>query len=401
MYILMSWFIFVALGVSLTIGIYLGFRLLHLFAFDRKGYFNGYGRKIFWLVILLCSLSFLIGRSLAPVDGFWLLFIANYLFALVICLFYAMLLCDVIYLISRVCIYWGKSNNRFSHCINRYFNQQTRLWQVSYILLAGVIFIVGIYSANVPQARFYQLTINKQAKIDKVRIVQLSDIHISAITSTDWLNEMVEKVNHLAPDYIIITGDTLDQQLAPYINNNLDTIFAQLTSRYGTLVIFGNHEYYGIARNQNNSNDDVLSAFAAGKMTILQDSVWFDNRTGITIIGRDDLTGSIVGKSRATLDELIDLVAPDSPIILLDHQPHDLTTPEQLGVDLMLSGHTHAGQIFPMTLIVQALYRNAWGIYQLNNFTSIVSSGYGIWGPPMRLLTRAELVVVDINFLAE
>ncbi|MCO6548166.1 MAG: hypothetical protein J6583_10370, partial [Gilliamella sp.] len=76
----------------------------------------------------------------------------------------------------------------------------------------------------------------------------------------------------------------------------------------------------------------------------------------------------------------------------------DLTEPAKLGVDLMISGHTHAGQIFPINLIEKLMYKNAYGLYQNedNNFTSIVSSGYGFWGPPIRLMTRSEIVVIDV-----
>jgi uncharacterized protein len=84
------------------------------------------------------------------------------------------------------------------------------------------------------------------------------------------------------------------------------------------------------------------------------------------------------------------------PVVLLDHQPYELDAAREAGIDLMVSGHTHRGQVAP--LVTKWIYENDWGLLQEESFTSIVTSGYGFWGPPIRLGSRSELVVIEVRF---
>ena len=119
------------------------------------------------------------------------------------------------------------------------------------------------------------------------------------------------------------------------------------------------------------------------------------------MIGRDDFSSYKYDVKRASLSDLIMFSDTDRPIILLDHQPRDIKDVAEQQVDLMLSGHTHGGQIFPINILVAMMYKNANGIYHDtdHHFTSIVNSGYGFGGPPIRLMTRSEIVVIDVSFV--
>jgi len=383
----MGWFFAVAVITTLIIAFYLGFRVINLFNLGKQGYFNSIAKKTLWFIIILGTLSFTLSRVFLPISNYWFPLIGNIIFSLILCLFYSIVIIDIIRLIL--------------HLILNQKNSYRLMLQIAYIVMAMAFFITGLYMASDPRIVHYQITIDKPAAVKQLKIVQLSDIHISETTSRHFVQTMVSKVNQLKPDYIFITGDTLDQRLQPYLDKGFAELFAQLKPTYGTFIIFGNHEHYGIEREENNSNFDVIKAFTAANMTVLQDSVFYDNATGITIIGRDDYVVKNFGKLRASLPTLLSSVDEHKPIVLLDHQPQNLIEPAYLGIDVMFSGHTHAGQIFPITLIVNAMYKNAWGIDMpvVNNpFTSIVSSGYGLWGPPIRLMTRAEIVVTELNF---
>ncbi|RKS87482.1 hypothetical protein DES39_0716 [Orbus hercynius] len=384
----MGWFLIVASSASLIIAFYLGFRTISLFNCHQQGYFNTTAKKLFWLIVIFGALSFILSRILSGISEFYLPLLGNLIFSLTLCFFYSIIVIDIIRFILRV-------------IIKKQGNPGYRL-QILYIILAVGLFIIGLYLASAPRIVTYQIDIDKPAKVDNVKIVQLSDIHISETTSPHFIQTMVNSVNQLKPDYIVITGDTLDLRLKPYVDKHLAEIFAQLHATYGTFIIFGNHEHYGIEREANNSLQDVVAAFEASNMTVLLDQRFYDDRTGITIIGRDDYALKKFNKNRAELSSLIEPSDANHPIILLDHQPQNLNEPSQLGIDVMFSGHTHAGQIFPINLLVNMLYKNAWGIYQLGHngryFTSFVTSGYGLWGPPIRLMTRAEIVVTDIHF---
>lgn len=382
----MGWFFVVAVITTLIIAFYLGFRSINLFNSHQQGYFKGISRKLFWLILLTGSLSFIGSRAFYTVSDYWLPLIGNIVFSLILCFFYSILVIDLIRFIR-----WF---------ILRKANNSGYVLQLTFVILGMVLFVGGLYMASSPRIVHYQINIDKPAKVKHLKIVQLTDIHINETTSNHFISNMVEQVNDLKPDYIFITGDTLDLRLEPFVNKQFASIFAQLEPKFGTVIIFGNHEHYGIEREPNNSNQSVIDAFEAGNMKVLQDDVIYDSNSGIYIIGRDDFIVRNFGKTRASLSELMQQIDVNQPTILLDHQPQDLVEPAKLGIDVMYSGHTHAGQIFPMTLVVDSMYQNPWGRYTSPNghFTSIVSSGYGLWGPPIRLMTRAEIVVTELNF---
>lgn len=384
----MSWFFVVAVILSLIIAFYLGCRTIKLFNLSEDGYFNTRLKKIYWLLIIIGSLSFIVSRAISTIFDYWLPLVSNIVFSLVLCFFFAIVIIDCIRIISFMLLR--------KHLTNSY------ILQGSYVVISIGLFVIGLYMAGAPRVVVYQIEVDKPAVVPQLKIVQLSDIHLNEMTSRHYIKNMVEDVNNLNPDYIFITGDTLDLRLKPYVDNNFAELFAQLNSTYGTFIILGNHEHYGIEREDNNSQQAVIEAFSSGNMHVLLDEVFYDHHTGITIVGRDDYVVGNLNKTRLTLDELFRQVDSNSPVLLLDHQPRNLDDASQFGVDVMYSGHTHAGQIFPITLLVNLMYKNPWGVYHLSSpgidFTSVVSSGYGLWGPPVRLMSRAEIVVTELKF---
>ena len=101
---------------------------------------------------------------------------------------------------------------------------------------------------------------------------------------------------------------------------------------------------------------------------------------------------------RNDLKTLLEGVNCTLPIIVMDHQPSNLAEPVQQGVDLQLSGHTHAGQLFPIGLITSRIFKDDWGYLRKGNFQLIVSSGFGTWGPPIRLGNTPEIVDITLTF---
>ncbi|MWP46066.1 metallophosphoesterase [Gilliamella sp. Pas-s27] len=367
---------FIAIIICILMAVYLGKRWLFWFNFHLTGYY----KTIYWVVVVTAGLSLVLSRVF---DGTFnkLSLVFNSIFAVVLCSIFTLLIFDAIYLFSKRKL-------------------KPNLWlKIVYISAVLSLFYWGHKMAISPKNVYYQVKIDKLAHVEQLRIVQLSDIHINELTSTEFIQQMIDKVNQLNADFIVITGDTLDKRLAPFIEHGFDKQLQQLKSKYGTYVIFGNHEYLN-TRKQNNREEDIIHAFKQANMKVLKDDIVYLDDVGITLIGRDDFSSVLYDVKRATLDELMMFANTSAPIILLDHQPKDLTEPEKLGVDLMISGHTHAGQIFPINFIEKLIYKNAYGLYQNEeqHFTSIVSSGYGFWGPPIRLMTRSEIVVIDVVF---
>lgn len=367
----------VVIIICSLMAVYLGKRWQFWFNFSLTGYYQ----IAYWIVVFIVGLSIVLSRLSESISTYWLPLIFNIILAVSICSVFVSLIFDV-----------GRwlSNKRLKPKLGV---------KIIYTLAVFSLFYNGYEMAMESAIVNYQVKIDKIANVENLRIVQLSDIHINEMTSADRIQQMVDKVNHLNADFIVITGDTLDRRLKPFIEQGFDKQLQQLKSKYGTYVIFGNHEYLNI-KQENNNEDDIINAFKQANMKVLKDDIVYLDDVGITFIGRDDFSSYRYGIKRAPLSDLMMFSDTDTPIILLDHQPQDLNEPANLGVDLMISGHTHAGQVFPINLIEKLMYKNVYGIYQNieQHFTSIVSSGYGFWGPPIRIMTRSEIVVIDVTF---
>ena len=367
----------IAIIISCSMAVYLGKRWQFWFNFSLTGYYQ----IVYWTVVIMTGVSIVLSRLSESISTYWLPLILNTVCAIMICSVFVTLIFDIGRWISK----------------KRLKPQLTT--KVVYILGICSLFYYGHEMAMEPSIVNYQVKIDKSAKVNKLRIVQLSDIHINDMTSSDRIQHMVDKVNQLDADFIVITGDTLDRRLQPFTEKGFDKQFQQFKSKYGTYIIFGNHEYLNI-KEENNHEEDIINAFKHANMKVLKDDVVHLDNVGITFIGRDDFSSSRYDIKRASLPDLMMFSNTNKPIILLDHQPHNLDEPANLGVDLMISGHTHAGQVFPINLIEKLIYKNNYGIYKntKQHFTSIVSSGFGFWGPPIRLMTRSEIVVIDVTF---
>lgn len=246
----------------------------------------------------------------------------------------------------------------------------------------------GSFNAYSPVVRNYEIQLDKPAgDLDDLNIVMVSDMHYGGLSGAAHARKMVEEIQALQPDLVLYAGDIIDDDLSAYLNKGIDKIMAEVKAPLGVYAVLGNHD------KDKNSTQELIESLEESHIQVLHDkSIQIGNN--LTLIGRKDRTED----DRAELSELIDGVDLTQPVLLLDHQPYDLDIAGQQGVDVMLSGHTHRGQIAPFHLITGAIYENDWGYLQKNSFHSIVSSGYGFWGPPIRTGSRSELVQLQLSF---
>ena len=164
----------------------------------------------------------------------------------------------------------------------------------------------------------------------------------------------------------------------------------KLKAPYGVFAVTGNHEYFGGVQKS-------VAYIQEGNVKVLQDTaVKIDD--AFYLIGRKDLTGKSFGDLRRPLNEVMDGVDKNLPLILMDHQPFHLEEAEQNGIDLQLSGHTHHGQLFPFNLITNKVYEKSWGYLRKGETQYYVSCGVGTWGPPIRIGNRPEIVQIKVRF---
>lgn len=258
--------------------------------------------------------------------------------------------------------------------------------------VAGLGTVLGILALILTLGGFHyhhkyreEMTIVTDKPLEKpLTVVLASDLHIGYHNRKPELSRWVDLINAEKPDLVLFGGDVIDLSLRPVLEGNFQEELHRLQAP--VMTVLGNHEFY--------SNLDLAQQFLqdAG-ILLLKDSV--AHFKGVDIIGRNDRTS----QHRASLEQLAKGV--EGFTIVLDHQPYHLEEAEQAGVDFQFSGHTHRGQVWPLSWVTDALYEKAWGPHRRGKTQYYVSSGLGIWGPKIRIGTRSEYLVLQISTSSE
>ncbi|MDD5359609.1 MAG: metallophosphoesterase [Sulfurovaceae bacterium] len=222
------------------------------------------------------------------------------------------------------------------------------------------------------------------------KIAQISDIHIGGLIGIEFMKELVVKVNQIEPDLIVITGDLVDIDIK-YATKALGEL-QKLKSKYGTYFILGNHEYFFNIKG-------VLDAVKSlGIKTLENQSVYIgDESNGFYLLGVNDMFGYRLGRYEPDLAKALKMTKENFPKILLAHQPLFVEEAQNFDIDLMLSGHTHGGQIYPFKLLVAMQQPYISGLHQHNDKLQVyVNRGTGYWGPPMRLGVSSEITLLNV-----
>ena len=217
------------------------------------------------------------------------------------------------------------------------------------------------------------------------KVVMASDLHLGYHNPRKELARWVDMMNAENPDFILIAGDIIDISVHPLIEEDMAAEFRRLKAP--VYACLGNHEYY--------SGEPNAQKFyrEAGIRLLSDQSVEIDS--AIVVIGRDDRTNL----RRKSVRGLVAQVDTSKFVILLDHQPYNLELAEEAGVDFQLSGHTHRGQVWPISWITDAIYECSWGSHRRGHTQYYVSSGLGIWGGKFRIGTQSEYVVGELKSL--
>jgi len=253
------------------------------------------------------------------------------------------------------------------------------------VIASLILFIIGLFSAAYPQVKNISVTVNGLPKEwQGKRIVQLSDVHLGGIYGAKFLATQVERVNALNPDLIVITGDLFDDTEGDAMS--LEPELAKLKAREGVVFVPGNHDV-GLGLNK------VEPVLNAAHISILKDQAI--NIKGLEIIGLD-IHQLVKDDNLPTINNLEPYTGQAR--LLLKHVPLDIAWAKNLNVGLQLSGHSHNGQMFPLSFITQFFYgKYQYGLYTEGAYNIYTSSGLGSWGPPVRTFNPAEIVVITIN----
>lgn len=258
-------------------------------------------------------------------------------------------------------------------------------------LAAGALSLLSVASVmNGTRVKSVRIALAKlPAHLSGYKIVQLSDVHIGPTLDRSFLQRIVAQVNAERPDLVVITGDLVDgsvEQLGAHVRP-----LRELRARDGVFFVTGNHEYY--------SGADEWIAFlrTLGVKTLRNERVQIGGEDGFYLAGVDDASADRFGGDHgANYERALGGRDRSKVTVLLAHQPRQITKAEAYAPDVMLSGHTHGGQIAPFMLLVKLQQPYVAGLYDHGPTKLYVSRGTGYWGPPMRLAAPAEITKIEL-----
>lgn len=350
-------------------GIYLFIRIWQLFI----------GKRYTWRYVLIFGFLFSIYplsnilEDRAPEAAFVAQKLSDYLLPFFLYLFLAVLATDILLILNRMLRLVAREKIGERTFRNRYF---------SFILaLSAMIVTGGIVNFNTIRTTVYNVSASgRSSNLDQLSIAFVSDFHLDGSVPDRFVESYVRKVKEINPDILLYGGDIVEGS-----GENLDTfeeMIGSIETKFGSFGALGNHDRIP------NSGENF---FSRAGITLLRDSVAvIDN--SFVVVGRNDSRNQRM-EAIELMDDVIDL-----PVIMIDHRPTDYDGISKTDTDVVLSGHTHKGQMFPINLYLNNLYELSYGHIEKGGTHYIVSSGIRLWGPRVRTTGKSEIVVLNIRF---
>lgn len=250
--------------------------------------------------------------------------------------------------------------------------------------LAVVATLYGIVNARWVRVRRIRIALPHLPESWRGRVAALvSDVHLGHVNGAGFLARIVARLKALNPDIVFITGDLYDGTAIDA--ESAASPLKNLKPALGAYFVTGNHEEF-------RDPSQYLQAVCASGVRVLENErVVID---GLQVIGVPDHASSNADQFRSILQSLS--IESDRPSILLSHSPHALSMPEKAGISLQLSGHTHGGQIFPFTRFTRRIFGPyTYGLQRFGEMLVYTTTGAGTWGPPLRVGTKPEIVMLE------
>ena len=340
------------------------------------------------ITFFLVAGSFIIGRIMEEVSLCTLtdvfIWTGSYWFAFMLYFFIAGLLFDLVRFVHRL-------TNFIPESLAEAYRSKRHFVIIGVILIVCATVAGGSINAASPVVKKIDLKLNNGKVLKQpVKIALVTDIHLGRIIKNSRLEKMVAMVNSQKPDIILLSGDIVDEDIAPVISNGLGKTLAGLESAHGVYAVTGNHEYIGGA-------EPAVKYLSQYGINFLRDSAVKINNS-IYIAGREDKSVTRFTKTqRVPLKKILEGTDKKIPVVLMDHQPVNIDEVVKEEVDLMVSGHTHDGQMWPINYITGMFFKASFGYYTFDKTRVYVSNGFGTWGPPVRIGNTPEIVLINIT----
>jgi len=335
---------------------------------------------LFWTVVSMFIAGSVLERTATSAFSEWIYRIGAFWLAFMLYLVIAVVLIDLVRIF-----------NYFFHFLPEFTEIMKLRLGVIVFSVVSVIVIAGHVNALWINIKEIPLTIHKKVSgSPDVKILMASDIHLGALIGERREKRLLDIIREQKPDLVLLCGDLVDGEIAPVLRKNLGRHIQEIKTPLGVYAILGNHEYIG-------GIDKTLPYLTSIHIRVLIDeTITLPN--GIQLVGRNDHSSGRGHQAPKPLSELLSGIDQSKPIIVMNHQPFNLQEAADNKVDLHLSGHTHNGQLWPFNYLTEAIFELSWGFLKKGDTNFYVSSGFGTWGPTVRIGNRPEVVVFKLKF---
>lgn len=249
--------------------------------------------------------------------------------------------------------------------------------------LMAVVFALSIYG-GISAPRLKRISVSVPG-MPKMKLALLSDSHLGMGVSYTRFDRAMARLQQEQPDALLVLGDVFE--FGPHREKSAARI-KNFVAPQGIYGVFGNHEYYA---GYENSKD----FFEQSGITLLENALT-QMPSGVQVAGIKDAHTAHV--TSAAVDALLAQASADKPLIFLSHTPVFAETAAKHGANLMFSGHTHNGQIYPFNYLVKLQFPRVYGLFQVEQMKFYITSGMFYWGVPLRFLAPSEIPVIEVNY---
>ena len=269
------------------------------------------------------------------------------------------------------------------------------------ILLTVLLILFGYWNLHNVIRTDYRIETDKEIRTEGYRIALIADVHYGVSLTYEELLEKCREINAANPDIVILCGDIIDDSANANEMREVYRALGTLDSEFGTYYVHGNHDrpFSFMKDDYTYTEEEQIATMEENGITVLTDDV-VQITDNFVLVGRNDQSSSSFGHGkRMTLDQLFATVDQEDFVLVLDHQPKEYAENGEIGTDLLLSGHTHGGQLFPLNLLMEVIPFNdgLYGLYAIDSDTAaIVTSGFAGWNFPVKTAAPAEYVIIDV-----